>query len=91
MQIGKTGVQSTVLKVAHHGSKSSSTAGFINEVGPSATLISVGESDSYGHPNAGVLDRLLNQTGVENLYRTDRDGGVEFITDGTKLWVKTER
>ena len=80
-----------MLKVAHHGSKPSSTAGFINDVGPSAAQISVGESNSYRHPNAGVLDRLLNHTGVENLYRTARDGGVEFFTDGTELRVKTER
>ena len=91
LQTGGTGIQSTVLKVAHHGSKTSSTAGFINQVGPAAALISVGVSNSYGHPNADVVGRLLDQTGGENLYRTDRDGDVEFITDGTELWVTTER
>ena len=88
---GETRIQSTVLKVAHHGSKTSSTAGFIDRVDPAAALISVGGSNAYGHPNPEVLGRLLEQTGSENLYRTDRNGDVEFITDGTELWVNTER
>ncbi|MDA1128475.1 MAG: hypothetical protein O2913_07235 [Chloroflexi bacterium] len=86
-----TGIQSTVLKVAHHGSKTSSIAGFINEVGPAAALISVGEGNPYGHPNEEVLGRLQAHTGGENLYRTDLDGDVEFVTDGAELWVTTER
>ncbi len=88
---GETRIQSTVLKVAHHGSKTSSTAWFIDRVDPAAALISVGGSNAYGHPNPEVLGRLLEQTGSENLYRTDRHGDVEFITDGTELWVNTER
>lgn len=88
---GGAGLQSTVLKVAHHGSQTSSTAGFLEQVGPEAVLISVGGGNSYGHPHADVLRRLMDQTGGENLYRTDRDGDVEFITDGTELWVVTER
>ena len=91
LALGATGIQSTVLKVAHHGSKTSSTAGFIQAVDPSAALVSVGESNSFGHPNAEVLGRLLRQTGRENLYRTDRNGDVEFVTDGVELWVNTER
>jgi len=88
---GNTGIQSTVLKVAHHGSKTSSTAGFINEVDPVAVLISEGATNSYGHSNAAVMGRLLEQTDSENLYRTDQNGDVEFITDGTELWVDTDR
>jgi len=88
---GGIGIQSTVLKAAHHGSKTSSTSGFIRQVDPAAVLVSVGERNSYGHPNPGVMDRLIEQSGDENLYRTDRDGDVEFVTDGTKLWVNTER
>lgn len=91
LEFGGAGIQSTVLKVAHHGSKTSSTAGFVAAVGPAAALISVGSSNSYGHPNAEVLGRLLEQTGSENLYRTDWNGDVEFVTDGTELWVNTER
>ena len=79
LQTGETVIQSTVLKVAHHGSKTSSTRGFINKVSPAAALISVGGGNSYGHPNEDVLGRLVDQTGGENLYRTDRDGDVEFM------------
>ncbi len=91
LESGGSRIDSTVLKVAHHGSKTSSTATFISEVGPAAVLISVGGSKSYGKPDSVVLDRLLDQTGGENLYRTDRNGDVEFITDGKVLWVNTER
>ena len=88
---GGTGIQSTVLKAAHHGSKTSSTTGFVDAVAPAAAVISVGESNSFGHPNDEVLGRLMRQTGIENLYRTDRNGQVEFVTDGLELWVNTER
>ena len=91
MAAGGLGIQSTVLKVAHHGSKTSSTAGFLDAVDPAAALISVGGTNSFGHPDDAVVERLLQQTGIENLYRTDRDGEVEFITDGQELWVDTER
>ena len=84
-------IRSTVLKAAHHGSKTSSTAGFINEVGPAAALISVGDNNSFGHPNSDVLSRLTDQTSGQNLYRTDLNGDVEFVTDGSELWVITER
>jgi len=87
----QAGIQSTVLKVAHHGSKTSSTAGFLDAVDPAVALISVGGINSFGHPSPEVVGRLLLQTVRENLYRTDEDGEVEFITDGRDLWVNTER
>ena len=85
------GIESTVLKVAHHGSKASSTAGFIDAVGPAVALISVGGDNSFGHPNDEVIGRLMRQIGGENIYRTDRHGDVEFVTDGVELWVETQR
>jgi competence protein ComEC len=72
----------TVLKVAHHGSKTSSSQGFLNVVRPQAAVISVGEND-YGHPSAAVLDRLKGLM----FYRTDEDGAITFFTDGMSLWV----
>ena len=84
-------IQSTVLKVAHHGSGTSSTQEFLEAVDLAAAVISVGESNPFGHPNEQVVERLLGQTGIGNLYRTDRDGEVEFATDGRELWVNTER
>ncbi len=85
------GIESTVLKVAHHGSKASSTAGFIDAVGPAVALISVGGDNSFGHPNDEVIGRLMRQIGGENIYRTDRHGDVEFVPDGVELWVETQR
>ena len=85
------GIESTVLKVAHHGSKTSSTAGFIDAVDPAVALISVGGDNSFGHPNDEVIGRLMRQIGGENIYRTDRHGDVEFVTDGVELWVETQR
>ena len=51
-------LKSTVLKVAHHGSKSSSIGDFLNKVEPKIALIGVGENNNFGHPNEGVLYRL---------------------------------
>jgi competence protein ComEC len=85
------GIESTVLKVAHHGSKTSSTARFIHAVDPAVALISVGSNNSFGHPSDEVVGRLMRQIGGENIYRTDRHGNVEFVTDGVELWVETQR
>ena len=86
-----TGIESTVLKVAHHGSKTSSTAGFIDAVDPAVAVISVGANNPFGHPSDEVVGRLMRQIGGENIYRTDRHGNVEFVTDGVELWVETQR
>lgn len=51
-------LKSTILKVAHHGSKSSSTEEFLNAVKPKIALIGVGKSNNFGHPNAEVLERI---------------------------------
>jgi len=80
---------SGVLKVAHHGSDGSSTAAFLEAIGPAYAVIPVGEN-SFGHPAPGVLDRLAAVAGVEVL-RTDERGTVEFVTDGQGVWVETER
>jgi competence protein ComEC len=84
-------IESTMLKVAHHGSKTSSTAGFIDAVDPAVAVISVGGNNSFGHPNEEVVGRLMRRIGGENIYRTDRHGNVEFVTDGVELWVETQR
>jgi len=79
--------QSTVLKVAHHGSDTSTTDEFLNVLIPQIAVISVGQND-YGLPTAEVVDRLAGRLGVNNIYRTDEDGTIEFITDGRRLWIK---
>ena len=80
-----TRLASTVLKVAHHGSRFSTTTEFLRAVRPTAAAISVGARNAYGHPDPGVLARLA-EAGVE-VYRTDRDGAVIFETDGGTLTV----
>ena len=80
-----THLESTVLKVAHHGSRSSTTPEFLRAAGPTAAAISVGARNPYGHPDPGVLARLA-EIGAR-VYRTDRDGAVIFETDGGTLTV----
>ena len=74
-----------VLKVGHHGSKTSSSKEFINEVNPKYSGISVGKNNRYGHPNKEVLDNLKES----KVYRTDRDGSIIFEIKNNKLKVKT--
>ena len=80
---------STVLKVAHHGSKTSTTPEFLAVANPQVAVISVGEN-SFGHPSIEVLKRLEEKIGSENIFRTDEQGTIEFITDGEWLWVRVE-
>jgi competence protein ComEC len=80
---------STVLKVAHHGSATSSTPQFLAVVKPRAAVISVGEN-SYGLPTPKVIDRLKKELSSENIFRTDEGGTIEFITNGEELWVRVE-
>jgi competence protein ComEC len=78
-----------VLKVAHHGSKTSSTEAFLSAVRPTFAVVSAGLDNSYGHPNRDVIDRLeQHHAGV---LRTDRDGMVTIRTDGRRLSVETYR
>ena len=82
-------VESTVLKVAHHGSKTSTTAGFLARVNPSVAVVSVGKDNRFEHPHREVVRRLGEALQPDAVYRTDRDGTIEFISDGRQLWVKT--
>ena len=84
-------INSTVLKVPHHGSRTSTTPAFLAGVGPSVAVISVGAANRFGHPVPEILERLREAIGEDAIFRTDRDGTVEFISDGESLWVKTER
>ena len=77
---------STVLKAAHHGSCSSTTQEFLDAVDPEVVVISVGADNHFGHPCAEVVERLDGFP----VYRTDEQGVVEVITDGTRVWVETE-
>ncbi len=76
----------TILKVGHHGSKSSSSEEFIKKVLPEVVLISVGKNNRYGHPSPVVLDRLI-ENGASSLLRTDELGTVVLKSDGQKVWL----
>lgn len=75
-----TDLDSDILKVAHHGSKSSNSEDFIAKVSPEIAVISAGKNNRYGHPAQEVLD-TLNKYGIRIL-RTDKDGDVRIISDG---------
>jgi competence protein ComEC len=87
----RAGVGVTVLKVAHHGSETSTTPMFLAAAGPEAAVISCGAGNSFGHPNEDVVLRLEERVGVENVFRTDAQGTIDFITDGERLRVTTEK
>jgi competence protein ComEC len=86
----RANLKSTVLKVSHHGSKTSTTSQFLAAVDPEVAVISVGEDNPFGHPSPEVLERLIDRLGEDNVYRTDKDGTIEFTTDGETLWVKAD-
>ena len=74
-----------VLKVGHHGSKTSSSKEFIDEITQKYSIISVGKNNRYGHPNDNVLNNLLNS----QIYRTDQDGSIMFKIKNNKLQIET--
>jgi competence protein ComEC len=74
------------LKVAHHGSKSSTSPEFLDRAQPIWAVISVAEHSPFGHPHPEVLQRLV-QRGIP-VFRTDRDGAVTVTTDGKRLEVR---
>ena len=78
-----------MLKVAHHGSKTSSTPAFMDAAHPAFSVISAGFENSYGHPHPLVLERLEHQHTM--LLRTDLWGLVSIRTDGQRLHVETNR
>lgn len=79
-------LQSDFLKVPHHGSKTSSTAGFLDAVQPRVAAVSVGQDNIYGHPNAATLQRYAAKN--IPLFRTDINGAVTALTDGHTLLLK---
>jgi len=83
-------LEADVLKVAHHGSGSSTGSAFLQAVAPHFAVISVAAGNDFGHPGPALLERLGKLPDLAVL-RTDQDGTVEFITDGEQLWVRTER
>jgi len=86
----RANLKSTVLKVAHHGSETSTTSQFLAAVAPEVAVISVGADNTFGHPSPDVVERLTDRVGEDNVYRTDEDGTIELITDGERLWLRRD-
>jgi competence protein ComEC len=76
-----------VLKVAHHGSRTSTTEEFLNAARPSFAVISAGFENGYGHPHRAVVERL--EEGHAEVLRTDRNGMITIRTDGARLQVES--
>lgn len=79
-------LSATVLKVAHHGSRQSTSEDFLAAVAPAVAVVSAGARNPYGHPHPDTLDRL-RRAGAHT-YRTDRDGAIILETDGRTLDVR---
>jgi competence protein ComEC len=78
-----------VLKVSHHGSRTSTSASFLAQARPRVALVSAGAGNLYGHPHPEVL-RRLDSVGARIL-RTDREGSLRISTDGRRLWLRRGR
>ena len=78
-----------VLKVGHHGSNSSTTPDLVDAINPSVAIISVGADNEYGHPAPETLATFASRPGIA-VFRTDLQGDVEVVTDGTTLRVRTD-
>lgn len=83
----KQNLKAEVLKLNHHGSKTSNTNKFLKTVGAKIYVIEVGKNNSYGHPHRNVLKTLKNA----KLFRTDFDGTIIFQTDGKLLYFDKEK
>ena len=81
-------LESDILKVGHHGSRTSSGNDFLDVVRPRLALISVGAGNSYGHPDPDVLRALARHGAV--VLRTDREGSVVVRTDGRRIEIEEE-
>jgi len=76
-------ISADVMLAGHHGSRTSSHPEFVAAINPSIAVISVGEDNSYGHPNQEVLDTFAERN--MRVYRTDQLGSIVLVTDGTSI------
>lgn len=87
-ELSESDLQSDVLKVAHHGSRTSSTAALLDAVRPRIALISCGRHNLFGHPHPSVVD-ALRERGIR-IARTDVDGAIEVVFDAARITVRSE-
>lgn len=79
-------ISANVLKVGHHGSSTSTTKDFLNKVHPLIGVISVGQDNTYNHPNSDTIKRLTENK--ITIYRTDKDGTILLSSDGSNITKK---
>ena len=84
-------VRATVLKVAHQGSRYSSSKEFLEAVSPQVAIISAGEDNRFGHPHPETLERLESLPSAPTILRTDMHGTVTLTTDGESLTLGPAR
>lgn len=82
-------VDADIFKAGHHGSRTSSSTALLDEIDPEYFVISCGTDNSYGHPHDETLAKFADYS--DEVYRTDLDGTVTFITDGEEISVSTEK
>jgi len=80
-------IDADILIAGHHGSNTSSGQRFLNAVTPTASAISAGRDNDYGHPHPDAVSRLA---AFGNIYRTDINGTITFFTDGDKIAVSAD-
>jgi competence protein ComEC len=81
-------INADLIKIAHHGSSSSTTESFLNKVNPKYAIISVGAGNSYGHPNKSTMEKL-EAKGIK-IYRTDENGTIVVTSDGKSIKFNTK-
>ncbi len=82
-------ISADVIKLGHHGSRTSSHKAFIEEVDPTYSVMTCGKNNKHGHPDEEPL-ALVEEMGIKN-YRSDIHGNIIFTTDGKTVWVETEK
>jgi competence protein ComEC len=87
----RVNLRSTVLKVSHHGSLTSTSEQFLAAVNPEIAVISVGSENRFSLPRTEVVDRLVTRLGNDRIYFTSTHGTIELITDGMRLWLKHDK
>ena len=84
-------LDSTVLKVAHHGSNTSSTTAFLQSVKPRIAVVSAGEDNPFGHPSPLAMARLEEVLPADRILSTAEHGSIRLSTDGRRLWVHADQ
>lgn len=87
--IGSTSIKSDILKIAHHGSKNSTSELFYQTVNPKYAVISVGKNNRYGHPHKETID-LLNKLRIP-YFLTSKEGTITLTSDGKLFTIQTEK